>query len=149
MQALYDYATRLDVRIEYTNLTLAERVGEFDLPTRTVYLQHGMTWRLERSTLAHELAHATFSDELTIFARINAKMERRADEWAAAFLINANEYAEAEEKYGSDTKWIAQEVGVIERIVIAHERRLQRIGDELFTNARMGAGQWLGKVVVA
>lgn len=44
------------------------------------------------SVLAHELAHAVFGDVPSKFGPVNAKQERRAEEWAALRLIDRTEY---------------------------------------------------------
>lgn len=140
---------KLDVRIEYADLTHLKRSGDFDLYTRTIRLEPGMLYRKERCELAHELAHATFGDEPSMFDITNRRQEARADEWAAHFLIDPNEYQMAEEKYGADTAWIAQELSVIRRIVIAYERTLKRIGDEVYVKPRHGRAQWISRFQVA
>lgn len=144
MQALYDYATKLGVSIEYTNLK--GRIGGYRHDRRHIRIQTGMLYRKERCVLAHELGHATYGDEPDIFGRMPERVEDRADEWAAHFLIDPAEYRFAEEKYGTNTEWIAQELCVLRKLVVAYERTLLRIGDEVFVNARMGAGQWSQKV---
>src|SRR5690606_22862417 len=127
MQALYDYATELGVSIEYTNLH--DRHGGYRHDLRHIRLQSGMPHRNERSVLAHELGHATYGDEPTIFSDYTHRQEHRADEWAAHFLIDRSDYQLAEEKYGTQTEWIAQELSVLPKLVIAYERTLNRIGD--------------------
>lgn len=144
MQALYDYAMELGVTIEYAQLD--GRIGGYRHDLRHIRIQQGMLYRKERSVLAHELGHATYCDEPTIFSNYTVKQERRADEWAAHFLIDSTEYRMAEEKYGSNVKWIAQELCVLDKLVVAYERTMQRIGDDIYVNAKMGAGQWSMKV---
>ncbi|QAB19290.1 ImmA/IrrE family metallo-endopeptidase [Leucobacter muris] len=90
---------------------------------------------------AHELGHATMRHTSSIFSYINARQERAADEWAAHFLIDVDEYRHAEAKYGTRTDWIGQELGVLDRLVVAFERSLHRIGDTIYVNPKMGSGQ--------
>lgn len=144
MRELYDYATKLGVSIEYTNLK--GRIGGYRHDRRHIRIQTGMLYRKERSVLAHELAHATFGDEPDMFGQMSKRAEDRADEWAAHFLIDRDEYRLAEEKFGTNVEWIAQELYVLKKIVIAYERTLQRIGDEIYMCPKMGTGQWLAKV---
>lgn len=146
MQQLYDFAEMLGVTIEYANLDHLERDGDYHHRTQTIRLQHGMTWRLERSVLAHELAHAVFQDVPSMFGPENAKMERRADEWAALRLIDPVHYREVEQRCDGHPKCLAQELGVIEDIVTAYQRVLARIGDHVYVSPKMGAGQWVRKV---
>lgn len=141
MQPLYDYAMELDVRIEYDDLTHLQRYGDFHLASRTIRLQHGLLYRRERSTLAHELAHATFSDEPSMLEHTNRRQEARADEWAAHFLIDPHEYRIAEEKCGNNTEAIAIELHVTKRLVEAYERTLHRIGDAVYVKPAFGRYQ--------
>ena len=149
MQHLFDLASELGVKIEYTDLTHLDRDGDYCHRTRTIRLQRGMLRRLEVSVLAHELAHAINGDQRTMFDYYDDKDERRADEWAALLLIDIDEYRYAEEKYGNDREHIAQELGVMDFIVEAFERTLTRIGDTVYVQSKQGAGQWAQKVRVA
>ncbi len=146
MQHLFDLATELGVQVEYTDLTHLGRDGDYNRHTRTIRLQEGMLYRHHRSVLAHEIAHAIADDETTMFAHINERQERRADEWAAHYLIDRDEYQMAERKYGANIEWIAQELCVTDELVEAYERTLHRVGDSVYVNPKMGAGQWAQKV---
>lgn len=147
MQHLFDLATELGVRIEYTDLTHLNRDGDYNRQTRTIRLQEGMLYRHHRSVLAHEIAHAIADDENTMFEHINDRQERLADEWAAHLLIDQEEYRLAERKFGNNIEWIAQELCVTDELVVAYERTLHRIGDDIYINPRMGAGQWRQKAI--
>lgn len=146
MQELYDYAMARGVQIEYCDLRHLRRAGDCHAPTKHIRLQTGMLYRKERSTLAHELAHEYYGDEPDMFGSLPKRVEDRADEWAAHFLIDHNEYRIAEEKYGTHLDWIAQELCVLEKLVVAYERTLQRIGNSIYINPKLGSGQWAGKV---
>lgn len=146
MRHLYDLAESLGVRIEYADLTHLNRDGDCNIDTRTIRLQVGMLYRLERSVLAHELAHMIRGDRKTMFGRYDEKDERRADEWAAHFLINIYAYSAAESRCGNNIEAIAEELEVMDWIVEAYERTMQRIGDAVYFNAKMGVGQWAMKV---
>lgn len=149
MQHLYALAESLGAQIEYADLTLLDRDGDCNIDTRTIRLQTGMLERLERSVLAHELAHLIRGDRRSMFGFYNARDERRADEWAALYLINPYEYKLAEAKFGSNIEYIAQELNVMHWIIEAYERSLQRIGNAVYVHPRMGAGQWQNKYEVA
>lgn len=136
VQTLYDYAKTLGVSIEYTNLT--DRIGGYRHDLRHIRLQTGMLYRKERTVLAHELGHATYGDTPTMFSTYAARQERRANEWAAHFLINIDDYQLAEEKYGPNTEWIAQELGVLNHLVAAYERTLHRIGTTVYVSPKLG-----------
>lgn len=146
MQQLYDLAESLDARIEYADLTHLNRDGDCNIDTRTIRLQRGMLFRLERSVLAHELAHLIRGDRRTMFGHYDEVDELKADEWAAHFLIKIEDYSAAELRYGTNIEAIAQDLDVMDWIVEAYERTMLRIGGDVFINAKMGAGQWLLKV---
>lgn len=149
MQHLYNLAESLGVRLEYTDLTHLDRDGDCCIDTRTIRLQTGMLYRLERSVLAHELAHMIRGDRRTMFGFYDARDENRADEWAAHLLIDMEEYSIAEARCGNNIEAIAQELEVMDYLVEAYERTLSRIGDILYVGARLGDGQWQMKVRVA
>lgn len=138
MQHLYHLAESLGARIEYADLTYLDRDGDCNIDTRTIRLQPGMLYRLERSVLAHELAHMIRGDRRSIFGHCNERDERKADEMAAHFLIDINEYESAESRCGTNIEAIAQELEVMDYLVEAYERTLNRIGDMIYVNAKLG-----------
>lgn len=137
------------MRIEYVDLTHLDRDGDCCVDTRTIRLQPGMLYRLERSVLAHELAHMIRGDRRTMFGFYDQRDENRADERAAHFLISMVEYSDAESRVGNHVEAIAQELEVMDYIVEAYERTLTRIGDMLYVGARLGDSEWQAKVEVA
>lgn len=149
MQALYDHATARGVQIEYGDLRHLGRAGDCHAPSKRIRVQTGLLYRKERSVLAHELAHEFYGDEPDMFGNMSERAENRADEWAAHFLIDLGEYRLAEEKFGARTDWIAQELDVLERLVVAYERTLHRIGDAVYVSPRLGAGNWAARFEVA
>ncbi|MBO3663694.1 ImmA/IrrE family metallo-endopeptidase [Microbacterium stercoris] len=149
MKHLYDMARALGVSIEHADLTEHDRDGDYCAETNTIRLQQGMTRRLARSVLAHELAHAIFGDVPSMFGPVNAKQERRADEWAALRLITREDYRVAEALHGGHAPAIAVELDVMPDIVEAYQRVLLRVGDVVYTRPRMGAGQWDARSYVA
>ncbi len=140
MQKLFALAESLGVQIIYTDLTHLNRDGDYDNTTKTIRLHQNMSYRLERSVLAHELAHAQYHD--TPAAHHNAKQERQANETAATFLFTTDEYRQAAQKYPGNALWIAQELDTIESIVTAYEDTLCRIGRATYQNARLGTHQY-------
>lgn len=138
MDRLYHLAESLGVRIEYADLTWLGRDGDCNTRTRVIRLQPGMLYRLERSVLAHELAHMIRGDRRSIFGHYDAKDEARADEWAAHFLIDMSDYEAAEAKCGNKVDAIAEELDVMDDLVEAYERTLARIGDFLYVGAKLG-----------
>lgn len=142
MDRLFDYAHCIGVTVEFSNDLDPRHPGEFCNHTRHMRLLDGMTRVKTEGTFGHELGHATLEHVSSMFLWLNAKQERAADEWASRFLIDPCEYRIAEEKFGAHTEWIAQELGVLHRLVLAYERTLHRIGDVVYVNPRMGIGNW-------
>ncbi|ALX66823.1 ImmA/IrrE family metallo-endopeptidase [Microbacterium sp. XT11] len=145
---LLDIADALDVRIDYKPLS-PDRDGQYVHARKVIHLRPGMHARHHRSVLAHELAHAVFGDVPSKFGPVNAKQERRAEEWAALQLIDLNEYRYLEHAYGGSPAGIALELGVMTSIVKAYQGLLLRIGDTTYLDAGMGAGQWRHRIEVA
>lgn len=140
-ERLRDLADTLGVDIAYADLP-ADRDGEYIHARGLIRLREGMTARRHRSVLAHELAHAAFADVPSKFGPVNAKQERRADEWAALRLIHHEDYRTAERIHDGHAGAMALELGVLASIVHAYRGLLQRIGDTIYVDAKMGAGQW-------
>lgn len=147
-QRLIDFADMLGVTIEYTELS-SDRDGEYEHDTRRIRLRPGMSARHHRSVLAHELAHAVFADVPSRFGPVNAKQERRADEWAALCLIDSDDYQHLEAIHGGHPGAIAVDLGVMRSIVIAYQRLLRRLGDITYTDPKMGRDQWALRHYVA
>ena len=131
----------MGVAVEYTELP-ADRDGEYIHDLRVIRLQGGMASRLHVSTLAHECAHAVFADVPSRFGPVNAKQERRADEWAALRLIQIDDYKRAEAIHHGHTEALAVELGVTVDLIDAYQRILLRIQDTVYVQPRQGAGQW-------
>lgn len=124
MQQLFDFADMLGLQIEYA--PLRSRDGEYRDDLKRIRLREDMTYRLERSILAHELGHAAFGDVPSKYGPIHARQERRADEWAALRLITLDDYRETEAIRDGHTPSMAHDLGVITRIVEAYQRILER-----------------------
>ena len=142
MEHLYHHAMMLGVRVEFTDLTHLRRNGDYCHELRTIRLQDGMMPRKLRHVFAHELAHASYGDEPSILPDEDARQERRADEWAAHFLIDAGEYRDAEERHSGKIDAIAADLYVIDRTVEAYRRTLHRIGNTVYVKPRHGIGQY-------
>ena len=131
MNPLDRYAQQLGVTIECTPDLDPDFPGDYSHRSRHVRILDGMTAVKTRTVLAHELGHASYGDEPSPCPRTAESLERRADEWAAHFLIDAEEYRLAEQRFGSNVVWLAQELSVMPRLVRAYRRTLRRVGDSV------------------
>ncbi|WP_162421388.1 ImmA/IrrE family metallo-endopeptidase [Rothia koreensis] len=61
--------------------------GWYDHQNRTIWLRPGMTYRAQRSTLAHEIVHHQYGDEPTHDPVWHAKREARCNRIAAHRLL--------------------------------------------------------------
>lgn len=89
--------------------------GAYDHARRRITLVPGMSQREARCTLAHEVEHARRGDTPTVFGPLQARQEMIVDRAAAARLIDAHEYAQAEQLYGSDEQRLAYALNVTMR----------------------------------
>lgn len=76
------------------------RWGEYDDSSRTVILDSRLNWVESRCVLAHEVMHAIARDVPTRYGPVNQRQERRARLQSALLLVDAGEYAIAEETNG-------------------------------------------------
>lgn len=118
------------------------RLGGYHGGSTTIRLNPALPRRVARSVLAHEIAHHVFQDVPSRHGPVTARQERRADEWAARYLITPEDFADAERIRDGHTASMAHDLGVTVEIVEAFRRLLVRIGDTTYVNPRMGAGQW-------
>ena len=149
MDALFDYAMQLGVRVEFTDLSYLNRNGDYCHELKLIRLQDGMQPRKTRHTFAHELGHATLGDEPSILSHVHQRQEDRADEWAAHFLIAPADFKDVEQRHNSKIDAMASDLYVLERTVRAYVRTLDRLGDRLYVHSRMGEGQWTRRFEVA
>ena len=91
--------------------------GAYSHEKKTIYLTPGMSSREERSTLAHEVAHAMAGDEFGGMDYFTAKQENRANLLASRALIDFQEYQRAERLHGYHVPSLAQELNVTEFIL--------------------------------
>lgn len=141
-QHIHDTLRALGVRVRYVDNMPDDRDGEYLHRKRLIRLRRGMARRLHRSVLTHECAHAVFADSPSAFGPVNAKQERRADEWAALRLIDLDDYKAAEMLHDGHIEAMAIELDVIDDIVAAFQRILFRFGNTVYVRPRMGADQW-------
>jgi hypothetical protein len=139
---IYEAIAVLGVRIVYTDLP-PDRDGEYLHRRKLIRLQIGMEHRLHRCVLAHECCHAVFEDVTSKFGPVNAKQERRADEWAALRLVSLTDYMRAEIIHGGHEGAIAVELNVTVDLLRVFRSMLLVVGERTYVQPRMGAGQWL------
>ncbi|MEV8167378.1 ImmA/IrrE family metallo-endopeptidase [Microbacterium paraoxydans] len=145
---LYDSLDTLGVRVEFCELP-PDRDGEYVHDKRLIRIQHDLRYRRYVSTLAHECCHAVFGDVPTMFGPLNAKQERRADEWAAMQLIDPHDYRVEEARHDGHLEAMSIALRVTTDIVEAFRRVLIRIGEDVYVNPKMGAGQWAHRIGAA
>lgn len=148
LKQIYEMIDALGVRVEFCELP-EDRDGEYDHDDRIIRIQHDLRTRRYRSTVAHECAHAVFADVRSKFGPVNAKQERRADEWAALRLIEIADYRREEERHDGHVEAMAVALHVTTDLVEAFRRILLRVGQDVYVAPRMGAGQWVYRVEVA
>nr|WP_240921360.1 ImmA/IrrE family metallo-endopeptidase [Microbacterium excoecariae] len=133
---------RLGLTLEYADLAHLEHDGDFQPSTGRLRLQEGLPHRIERSVLAHELAHVIYGDTPTPFGPVAWKQERRADEWAALRLISKEDYKLAELVRDGHAPAMAHDLDVSLDLVRAYQRVLLRTDVAVYVRPRMGLGQW-------
>lgn len=148
MERIWGMLDSMGIDVEYTELP-RERDGEYLHDHGLIRLQRDMPTRLHRSVLAHECAHAVFADIPSMFGPVNRKQERRADEWAALRLITVDGYKRAEALHHGRPDAMAVEMNVTLGLVEAYQRVLLRVGDTVYLEPRMGAGQFLHREQIA
>lgn len=85
--------------------------------TRTVSTRRGLSIQAYRSTLAHELGHATYRDTPTGNGHYDLRQEQRADQWAAQALISPEAFEDAYRWHAGHMPAIADELEVTHHIL--------------------------------
>lgn len=143
MQQLFDIARSLDVVVEYA--PLVHRDGEYREDLRRIRLRVGMSERLTRWKLGHELGHAVFGHRVDIFGQTSARQEREANEWAARFFIDLDSYRDVEASREGHIASMARDFGIVADGIRAYQRMLARLGDDVYLKPQHGVGQYLDK----
>ncbi|WP_181158124.1 ImmA/IrrE family metallo-endopeptidase [Microbacterium sp. MYb64] len=136
------------IEIEYCDVP-SDRDADTDVEARHMRVQWDLRPRTHRCTIVHELAHVVFGDVPSMFGPVNAKQERRADEWAAKFLIDLDDFRRAEEVCLGRTESMAVALFVTTDLVEAFRRLLFRVNSTVYVEPKMGAGQWASRVRVS
>jgi len=117
LKELEDLAGANGIAIVEGNLPGKER-GRWYAEPRIIVLQAGMPLDYTRTTLGHELGHATHNHDMsTPDARIHYFQERQADEYAARLLISEESYRKAERIHGAHFAGIAHELKVTVELI--------------------------------
>ncbi|MDO5049969.1 MAG: ImmA/IrrE family metallo-endopeptidase [Actinomycetaceae bacterium] len=121
-EALKAELDRLGVRLVETPLKHYGVWGLYVHATKTVATDPSLTARQRTATLAHEYTHALRGDD----GHQSPAVERLVSEEAARLLIDARDYAQAEELYGADEYAIAAELDVALAVVQHYRSWLSR-----------------------
>jgi hypothetical protein len=131
MHELLKVAGRMRVRVHVAYLDDPTVLGCYFPDQRAIYLSIDLTPVELRSVLAHELGHCFYGDACSTGAT-----ERRAERYAAALLITADDYAAAE-AIDSSTWAIAEALRVTEDLVQAYQEQcLQKLGRRTYGRSR-------------
>lgn len=120
---LFDMAHALGLKVTYHH---GRGKGYYLHHRRLISLRDDLTDRQLRSTLAHELGHATRGDVPTGTA-FDARAERAADQFAANLLITEEEYIKLEMLHDGALDPIAHELGVTVHLIEVWRKMYERI----------------------
>lgn len=116
------HCSDVGVAVEWEDLGRKVR-GHCRALENKVVLNSRLTFVQAACTGIHEFAHWSFGD-----LRSTPAVERRAWEYGASLLVEAEEYARAERLVGSDVRAIALELDVTTKLVEAWRRWWLRQG---------------------
>ena len=120
---LFDMAHALGLKVTYHH---GRGKGYYLHHRRLISLRNDLTDRQLRSTLAHELGHATRGDVPTGTA-FDARAERAADQFAANLLITEEDYINLEMLHDGALDPIAHELGVTVHLIEVWRKMHERI----------------------
>lgn len=109
---------------------------------QTIRIRPGLSARVARSVLAHEIGHHCLGHRPTRRPAARARQERSANEWAASRLIPPAAYAEAELVREGHIGGIAFDLNVSDELVVVYRSRLLRTDSNTYVDPRLGVGQW-------
>ena len=112
-------------------------------------MRPGLSARVARSVLAHELGHHALGHRPTRRLAARARQERSANEWAASRLISPAAYAEAERLREGHVGGIAFDLHVSDELVVVYRSLLLRTDTSTYVDPRLGIGQWEHRIEVA
>lgn len=126
MERLYDAAAAMGVSVVERYLPGRQR-GRYIHVKRRIILNARLQNRQKAHTLGHELGHAHHGHEHIDCpgSMIGIRQERKADEYAAALLIDSFDYEVTERMYGPHIPMLAVQLGVTVPMIYAWQS-LQR-----------------------
>lgn len=125
LDEIFQHYADIGVDVEWRDLGSKKR-GEYDWYVDKVIVSLRLDQRQLLSCLAHELGHRHFGDRCSTPA-----VERRAWEYAAAFLITPSAYQRAEAFVGHQVSALAIELGVTPKVIEAWRRWWEKRGKAL------------------
>lgn len=144
----YEMLNAFGIEIEYCDVPHG-RDADTDVEAKHMRVQWDLRPRTHRCTIVHELAHVVFGDVPSMFGPVNAKQERRADEWAAKFLIDLEDFRRAEELCSGRTASMAVALFVTTDLIDAFRRLLLRVNNTVYVAPKLGAGQYTHRIETA
>ena len=109
---------------------------------RVIRLSAGMRGRVQRSVLAHEIAHHELGHRPIPSGLERDRQESAANRWAASTLISPLEYATVERLRGGHLPSMAVDLQVSDELVVVYQQMLFRAENTVYVGPRMGLGQW-------
>lgn len=122
---IFQHCADLGIVVDWDDLG-SKRRGEYRLDADRIVLNTRLSRRQVTSSLAHELGHREFGDSCS-----TPRIERRAWEYAAAFLVTPAEYRRAEEEVGHHVSALAIELEVTPKVIEAWRRWWETRGKQL------------------
>lgn len=120
---LHAYAEALGVRLVKHTGGIK---GKYFHLSRTISTRRGLSIIAYKSTLAHELAHATYGDIPTGNGHFDQRQEARADQWAANVLIDPDHFYDAHIWHGGHLPSIADELEITQHLLTVWVSNLER-----------------------
>ncbi len=104
----YQHAYELGITVAWGELRPGIR-GYYDHATKTIWLSKYLSDRVARCTLAHEIVHAEYEDEMDGLSESwRAKIEKRCDSMAAKRLVVWPQLVEAIKLHEDPRAWVAE-----------------------------------------
>ena len=114
-----------------------------------IELTPGMTGRVLRGVIFHEIGHHVLGHRPTEFGLIRKRQEHAANVWAAHHTITPEAYADAERHRDGHLTGMAIDLNVPDEFVVVYRSTMLRTESAVYIDPRMGAGQFAHRVKVA